>query len=160
MRSCTRAPAHRPRLRTSPFLWRSAIKANVVGSPRSLNYRGKGSSSRQRGLHPASADPDRNLFTTLTIRDGELPPADDPGPSADDFPGHPHADDLRAIRKQTTSGPSASRRPPGHPQADDLRASVDGPFDVYGRSSLSSVDDLTGGTPPPLPPLPPPIGHP
>ena len=83
------------------FLWRSAIKANVVGSLRSLNYRGPGSSSRPWGLPPASADPDRTHFTTLTIWDGESPSADDPGPSADDL--RPSADVRRrppAIRRR------------------------------------------------------------
>ena len=49
-------------------------------------------------------------------------------------PGHPHADDLRAIHMQTTSGPSTCRRPPGHPHADDLRAihmqTTSGPDDL------------------------------
>ena len=60
MRSCTRAhPPTVPACAHLLFLWRSAIKANVVGSLCSLNYRGPGSSSRPRGLPPASADPDR-----------------------------------------------------------------------------------------------------
>ena len=115
-----RAPAHRPRLRTSLFFfWKSAIKANVVGSQCSLNYRGPGSSSRPRGLPPASADPDRTHFTTLTIWDGESPSADNPGPSADDLPSHPQTTSghpqTTSGHPQTTTGPSADDFS-GHPQ--------------------------------------------
>ena len=122
MRSCTRAhPPTVPNRGHSLFFFcgeaRLRPMSSVVLHPR--DYRGPGSSSRPRDPPPASADPDRTHFTTLTIRDDESPSADDPGSSEDD---------LRAIRRrppghlQTTSGPSACRRPPGHPHADDLRA--------------------------------------
>ena len=156
MRSCTRAhPPTVPNRARSSFCGEYGLKANVVGSLRSLNYRGPGSSSRPKDLPPASADPDRTHFTTLTTRDGESPSTDDHRAIRRRPPGHPQmttgpsADDHRAIRPQTTSGhpqaddlrPSASRRPPtirkqttsGHPQADDLRP---------------SADDLSRGVPP------------
>ena len=111
-------PCVRARARTRPpsppahilFFVDMHVMANVVGSSQEKGTTARpGSSSRPRGLSPANADPNRTDSTTLTIRDDESPSADDPGPSADDLPGHP----------QTTSRPSACRRPPGHPHADD-----------------------------------------
>ena len=151
MRSYTRA-----RPPTLHAFLRSAIKANVVGSPHSLNYRGPGSSSRPRDLPPASADPDHTHFTTFTIVDGETP-------YADDLAGHPQTT-YPAIRRQPKV---ASRRPCpairkqttllGHPQADDLAGPSASRRPCRAirkqarvvcmvRSSLSSVDDITGGT--------------
>ena len=110
MRSCTRA--HPPTVRACAHLFCGNARL------RPTYYRGpdQGRAARPWGLPPASADPDRTHFTTLTIRNDESPrpPAIRRRP-----PGRPHADGLRAVRMQTASGPSACRRPPSHPHADD-----------------------------------------
>ena len=107
MSSCTRAHPPTVPACAHPFLVEMRVMANVVGSSKEKRTTARpGSRSRPRGLPPASADPDRTHFTTLTIRDGE-------SPSADDLPGHP----------QTTS--PAIRRRPLRPSADDLRPSAD-----------------------------------